>query len=66
MRLTVKGELSHRRCAPGDALALPANEPIIESAMVDTAKASDIVPNRDDDGRLSKCLESLDLKALAE
>jgi len=34
--------------------------------MVETAKASDIVPNRDDDGRLSKWLESLDLKELAE
>lgn len=34
--------------------------------MVETAEASDIVPNRDDDGRLSKWIESLNLKEFAE
>lgn len=50
---------------PSDAiaLALRAKAPIlVESAVVDAAKASDIVPDRDDSGRLSKWLESLDLE----
>jgi bifunctional DNase/RNase len=63
--LTVKGESIAVDARPSDAiaLALRAKAPIlVESAVVDAAKASDIVPERDDNGRLSKWLESLDLE----
>lgn len=63
--LTVKGEAITVDARPSDAiaLALRAKAPIlVESAVVEAAKASDIVPERDDNGRLSKWLESLDLE----
>ena len=63
--LTVKGESITVDARPSDAiaLALRAKAPIlVESAVVEAAKASDIVPDRDDNGRLSKWLESLDLE----
>ena len=50
---------------PSDAiaLALRAKAPIlVDSAVIDAAKASDIVPERDDSARLSKWLESLDME----
>ena len=63
--LTVKGESITVDARPSDAiaLALRAKAPIlVESSVVEAAKASDIVPERDDNGRLSKWLESLDLE----
>ena len=66
MRLSVKGELSHRRCAPSDALALPAKAPIVESAWSRRPRRPTSSPIETTDGRLSKWLESLDLKEFAE
>jgi bifunctional DNase/RNase len=63
--VTVKGEPVVVDARPSDAiaLALRAKAPIlVDSAVIDAAKASDIVPERDDSARLSKWLESLDME----
>ena len=60
-----KGEPVVVDARPSDAiaLALRAKAPIlVDSAVIDAAKASDIVPERDDSARLSKWLESLDME----
>ena len=65
IHLTVKGEPVVVDARPSDAiaLALRAKAPIlVDSAVIDAAKASDIVPERDDSARLSKWLESLDME----
>jgi hypothetical protein len=57
IHLTVKGEPVVVDARPSDAiaLALRAKAPIlVDSAVIDAAKASDIVPERDDSARLSK------------
>lgn len=65
IHLTVKGEAIVVDARPSDAiaLALRAKAPIlVDSAVVDAAKAADIAPDRDDSARLSKWLENLDLE----
>ena len=65
IHLTVKGEPVEVDARPSDAiaLALRAKAPIlVDSAVIDAAKASDIVPEREDSARLSKWLESLDME----
>jgi len=61
--LTVGGEMMAIDARPSDAiaLALRARAPIyVEESVIDNAKTSDLVPEKGDQERLQKWLESLD------
>jgi bifunctional DNase/RNase len=61
--LTVGGEMMAVDARPSDAiaLALRARAPIfVEEKVIDTAKTSDLVPDKGETERLQKWLESLD------
>jgi len=61
--LTVAGEIVAIDARPSDAiaLALRARAPIfVEEAVIDNAKTADLVPEKGDQERLQKWLESLD------
>jgi uncharacterized protein len=63
IHLTVNGDLVAVDARPSDAiaLALRAKAPIfVEESVLDQAKSADLVPDRGDNERLQKWLESLD------
>jgi hypothetical protein len=61
--LEVQGEMVAVDARPSDAiaLALRAKAPIfVEEAVLESAKSTDLAPDRTDESRLQKWLESLD------